>query len=155
MKSLFFLFLIFTLCKSSTAQYSRKYDKFNDEVVCTYNTPSISFNKYIKNKSNSPYPDTSYQTVFYIYDTYLTGSGTNAILLFSDKSKIELEGEVDVTYSHNNLYRYSFYTYDKEIVEKLSTISLLGFKLHIFEKNLPQSSRNSIITAAKKILSSR
>jgi hypothetical protein len=156
MKNFLFFLLTIILSKYSFGQYSRKIDKFKDEVVCTYNTPSISFYKYITNKTKLEEPaDTSYQTVFYLYDTYLTSSGTDAILLFSDKSKIELSGEVDVAYSHKDLYRYSFYTYDKDIVEKLSKTSLIGFKLHIFEKNIPQPNRAIILAAAKKILISK
>jgi hypothetical protein len=114
-------------------------------------TPSISFNKYFKVKGT----DTTYQTAFYLYDTYLTASGNDAILLFSDTTNINLEGKVDVNYSHGNLYRYSFYDYGNEIVEKLSKTSLIGFKLHIFEKKISKTERITIMTAAKKILSSK
>lgn len=135
--------------KLSFSQFSRTYDKYNNEVVLNYNTPYLSINKYIKDQ------DTTYQTAFYLYDTYLTASGTDAIILFSNDEKIELDGKVDVDYAKNGYYRYTFYSYEKSLVEKLSVTSLVGFKLHIFDKQLNQQNRNLIMTAAKKILISK
>jgi hypothetical protein len=146
MKYLFSLLLTIFLVNYSEGQLSKKVDKFTGEVQHTYNTSNVSFNKYVKGA------DTTYQTSFFLYDTYLTASGTDAILLFSDNTTIELKGEVDVDYSHNNLYMYTFYTYEKDVVELLSNKTLKAFKLHIFDKNISTTSAGVIKVAAKKIL---
>jgi hypothetical protein len=132
----------------SFGQFSRNYNKYEGEIELTYNTPNVSFYKYIKNG------DTTYQTAFYIYDTYLT-TGSGVILLFSNGDKIEYTNDVDVKYAYKGYYRYTFYFWTKEVVEKLSNTSLIGYKLHIFEKDLTQQNRNLIMTAAKKILVSK
>lgn len=147
MKKLLFIPLLLISC-FCFSQYSRKVDKFKDEVVCRFVTPNVDFNKYIK------VSDTTYQTCFTLYDTYLTVSGTDAIILFTDGSKLILKGEVDAAATGSN-YRYTFYTYDKEVVEKLSKLDLEGFKLHIFEKNISKSDRIQIKNAANKILISK
>ena len=146
----FNLFLALTLVFNvSFGQFSREFDKYENEVTLTYNTPYVSFYKYIKNA------DTTYQTAFYVYDTYLTSSGRDAVLLFSNGDKLELSGEVDVAYSNNGYYRYTFYSFDKNIVEKISETKLVGFKLHIFKKDLNAQNITNINTAAKKILISK
>jgi hypothetical protein len=128
------------------SQYSRKIDNFKGEIICRYDANSISFNKYITET------DTMYQTAFYIYDTYFTTSASDAILLFSDKTKLELSGNVDINYVSPGYYRYTYYTYDKEVVEKIATSQLIGFKLHIFEKYLSQSNKPIVKNGANKIL---
>lgn len=148
MKKLLVLTMVLT-SYVSYGQYSRKVDKFKDEVVCRYVTPSVDFNKYISSN------DTLYLTSFTLYDSYMTVSGSDAILLFADKTKIELSGDVDVHYSSPGYYRYVYYTSDKEVVEKLANTQLVGYKLHIFDKILPQSIRPTIKTAANKILVSK
>ena len=133
----------------SYGQYTKKFDKYKNETVHRYETPYISFNKYVNSN------DTMYQTAFTTYDTYLTASGKGAILLFSDSTKMEFNGEVDVDYSSKGYYRYTYYNYDKEVVEKLSMTKLIGFKLHIFEKDLSLKNRDLVIAAARKILVSK
>jgi hypothetical protein len=146
MKKLLLIFLILII-KTSYGQFNRKYDKYNQEVVISYNNTYVSLYKYIKNE------DTTYQIAFYTYDNYLTASGNSAILLFSDDSKIELEGDVDVDYANGNLYRYSFYSYDKKIIEKISEDKLVAFRLHIFDRNVDKKNQNLILQGAKKVLS--
>ena len=148
MKYLFILVLVF-IYSLSFAQYNRKVDKFTDEIVCRFASPNISFYKYINSA------DTMYQTAFVLYDSYLTVSGKDAILLFSDGSKLELKGEVNSEAASSSNYRYTFYTYGKEVVEKLSKINIEGFKLHIFEKNISSANRPQIKNAAKTILVSK
>jgi len=144
-KTIFLLVLVF-LTTFSFGQFSRKFDKFENETICSYQTPNIYFTKYIKPG------DTTYQTCFTLYDTYLTLNASDAILLFSDGTKMELEGKVDFDYSSSGKYSYSFYSYDYEVMEKLYTTLLVGFKLHIFEKNILPQNRNLIKMAANKIL---
>lgn len=137
------LLLITSFC---SAQYSRKVDKFKDEVVCSFSTPNVFFSKYI-NAS-----DTLYQTSFILYDSYLTVSGTDAYLLFADGTKLELKGEVDAGAASGSKYSYTFYAYGKDLVEKLSKLNLEAFKLHVFEKNISPANRTQIKSAANKML---
>ena len=97
-----------------------------------------------------------YQIIFYVRSPYLTFDASDIEVIFKDSTKINEGG--DVSFSGTNtpgVYGYTYYSYDKSLVEKMNTVKMDGFVMHIWSREMTPQNQVLIKKGAKLILNAK
>ena len=141
------LFTLITMVSYSQV-VTKKYNKLKQLTTFTVDINSnININKYITPQ------DTMYQICFYINDSYLTFDASGIEVIFKDSIRIEEDGDCSLLRTNNSgMYKYAYYSYNKELVEKMSQVNMDGFIMHIWSREMSIQNQQLIKKGAKLIL---
>jgi len=139
---------------SNAQNVSKHIDKYENKISWMVTPSSLVYFQKTMNIGDTLENWDTYYVCFYTRDSYTTFSGKDAIILFEDNTKMEITGDVDIKYYKPGIHEYSISNFGKELIEKMSTTKIKGYKMHVFEQNVPVSQRELIRNAAKKLLAS-
>ena len=150
---LFLTILMVGMSFTSNAQViSKRIDKYENKINWSVMPSSLIYIQKSMSINDTTESWDTYYVCFYTRDSYLSLSGKDAIILFEDDTKMEISGDMDIKYYKPGIYEYSISNFGKELLEKMATTKIKGYKIHIFEQSVPISQRELIKTAVKKIL---
>ena len=153
-KVLIVLTLVLGTLVSNSQVVSKHIDKYENKINWMVTPSSLIYFQKTMNIGDTTENWDTYYVCFYTRDSYTTFSGKDAIILFEDNTKMEIDGDVSIKYYKPGIREYSISNFGKELVEKLATTKIKGYKIHVFEQSVPVAQRELIRNAAKKILSS-
>jgi hypothetical protein len=137
---------------------TKKYDRLKQETTISIKINSnITITKYINHNVVDLFEeDTMYQISFYLRDSYLTFEASDIEIVFKDQSRINDNGSVSLSKtSTSGVYGYTYYSYDKSLIEKMSTTNMDGFIMHIWSRELTPQSQELVKKGAKLILNAK
>ena len=153
-KVLLGLTLVLGTLVSNAQLISKHIDKYENKINWMATPSSLIYFQKTMNIGDTTETWDTYYVCFYTRDSYTTFTGRDAIILFEDNTKMEIDGDVSIKYYKPGIHEYSISNFGKELVEKLATTKIKGYKIDVFEQSVPVAQRELIRNAAKKILSS-
>ena len=151
-KVLLGLVLVLGTLISKAQVISKHIDRYKNKINWMITPSSLIYMQKNMNIGDTTENWDTYYVCFYTRDSYTTFSGKDIIILFEDNSKIEISGDVDIKYYKPGIHEYSISNFGKELLEKMATTKIKGYKMHVFEQNVPINQRELIKNAAKKLL---
>jgi hypothetical protein len=137
---------------------TKNFNKLKQETTITVKINSnITICKYIKHNVTDLFEeDTMYQISFYLKDSYLTFEASDLEVVFKDSVRINSNGDVSLSKtSTTGVYGYTYYSYDKSLVEKMSMVDMDGFIMHIWSRETSPQNQILIKKGAKLILNAK